>query len=108
MSQSIYQRLANDGRGGGGGRWTTTVDLSDVNVAAVSPVETFRDEVIFISDGILLFLPAAKTKERKSRDTLKPQKPLEVFGEAKTHFALTSFQLFNECFQYLTTVLPSY
>lgn len=81
------------------------VVFSDVNVGCCIPC---RDYLGWLSKWFyLLFLPAAKTKERKNRYTLKPQKPLEVFGDAKTHFALTSIQLFNECFQYLTTVLPS-
>lgn len=79
-------------------------------LAAVAPVKTLWDDSPsgFISYwGFFFMLPAAKTKGTKSHYTLKPQKPLEVFGDAKTHFALTSIQLFNECFQYLTTVLPS-
>lgn len=78
-------------------------------LAAVSPVETISGWLSkwFYFLLFWLFLPAAKTKETKTHYTLKPQKPLEVFGDAKTHFALSSIQLFNECFQYLMTVLPS-
>lgn len=75
-------------------------------LAAVSPLETIRDDSP--SDFILLgFFQLLKQNKTKTRYTLKPQKPLEVFGDAKTHFVLNNIQLFNECFQYLTTVLPS-
>lgn len=59
--------------------------------------------------GVILFIFGffQLLKQTKTHYTLKPQKPLEVFGDAKTHFVLNNIQLFNECFQYLTTVLPS-